>query len=120
MQRCNVHLAYLGQNYFIELMLRTSKVSYKFFGIDNPVDLVETVPAVIGTLNSEESSNLDMLLNKNPHPMLETTNNDKSETQPHEDVPVIAQVKTLSDNYNMGDDVDPQKSRFSGNSTHFI
>ena len=31
MQRCNIHLAYLGQNNFIQLMLRTTKVSYKFF-----------------------------------------------------------------------------------------
>ena len=105
MQRCNVHLAYLGQANFIELTLRTSKVSYKFFGIDNPVDLMETVPAVIGTLTSEESSTLDMLLNENPHTMLETTNYDKSDTQPHEDEPVIAHVKTLSDNYNTGDNV---------------
>ena len=63
MQRCNVHLAYLGNDIFIELALRTATVSYKVFGIDQPLDLVETAPAVIGTLTSAESSTLDMLLN---------------------------------------------------------
>ena len=31
MQRCNIHLAYMGQNNFVQLILRTTKVSYKFF-----------------------------------------------------------------------------------------
>ena len=62
MQRCNVHLAYLGKDIFIELVLRTATVSYKVFGIDQPLDLVETAPAVIGTLTSAESSTLDMLM----------------------------------------------------------
>ena len=68
MQRCNLHLTYLGQDIFVELALRTSKVSYKLFGIDKPIDLEETSPVVIGTLTSEESSTLDLLLKqKTPH-----------------------------------------------------
>ena len=86
MQRCNVHLAYLGHNNSIELTLRTTKVSYKFFGIDNPVDLEETVPVVIGTLTSEESSTLNMLIDENPHPMLESADDVKSGSQPQDDV----------------------------------
>ena len=68
MQWCNVHLAYLGNDTFIELALRTATVSYKVFGIDQPLDLIESAPAIIGTLTSVESSTLDMLLKlKNPH-----------------------------------------------------
>ena len=62
MQRCNMHLAYLGNNTFIELVLRTASVSYKIFGIDQPLALTESAPVVIGTLSSAESSTLDMLL----------------------------------------------------------
>ena len=73
MQWCNVHLAYLGNDIFIELALRTATVSYKVFGIDQPLDLVESAPAIIGTLTSAESSTLDMLLK------LEKTSSDNSE-----------------------------------------
>ena len=62
MQRCNIHLAYLGNNTYIELVLRTASVSYNIFGIDVPLDLTESAPVVIGTLSSTESSTLDMLL----------------------------------------------------------
>ena len=41
MQRCNIHLAYLGQGIFVKLTLRTTLVSYKLFGVDNPVELEE-------------------------------------------------------------------------------
>ena len=62
MQRCNMHLAYLGNNTYIELVLRTASVSYNIFGIDQPLDLTESAPVVIGTLSSAETSTLDMLL----------------------------------------------------------
>ena len=62
MQRCNLHLAYLGNNTYLELVLRTASVSYNIFGIDQPLDLTESAPAVIGTLSCAETSTLDMLL----------------------------------------------------------
>ena len=62
MQRCNVHLVYLGNNTYIELVLRTASVSYNIFGMDQPLDLIESAPVVIGTLTSAETSTLDMLL----------------------------------------------------------
>ena len=72
MQRCNVHLVYLGNNTYIELVLRTASVSYNIFGIDQPLDLIESAPVVIGTLTSAETSTLDMLLK------LEETSSDNS------------------------------------------
>ena len=72
MQRCNVHLAYKGQCTFIELSPRTSIVSYKLFGVDNPVGFEETTPVIIGTLTSEETSTLDLLLKESIHKALET------------------------------------------------
>ena len=73
MQRCNVHLVYLGNNTYIELVLRMASVSYNIFGIDQPLDLTESAPVVIGTLTSAETSTLDMLLK------LEDTVSDNSE-----------------------------------------
>ena len=61
-QRCNIHLSYLGQGVFAEHTLRTSKVSYKFFGIDQPIELNETDLVIIGTLTSDENDTLDKLL----------------------------------------------------------
>ena len=72
MQQCNVHLAYLGNDTFIELVLRTATVSYNVFGIDQPLDLIESALAIIGTLTSAETSTLDMLLK------LEKTSSDNS------------------------------------------
>ena len=62
MQRCNIHLLYLGQGIFVEHKLRTALVSYKLFGIDQPGKLEEKDPVVIGTLTCEENETLDMLL----------------------------------------------------------
>ena len=87
MQRCNVHLAYIGQDTFIELSPRTSIVSYKLFGVDNPIELEETTPAISGTLTSAEISTLDLLLKETLHTTLETKNKAESELQPHEDEP---------------------------------
>ena len=61
-QRCNIHLLYLGQGVFAEHTLRTNKVSYKFLGIDQPVELDEINPVVIGTLTNDENDTLDKLL----------------------------------------------------------
>ena len=51
MQRCNIHLAYMGQNTYIQLTLRTTTVQYKFFGIDDPVVLTESETVSAGNLN---------------------------------------------------------------------
>ena len=75
MQRCNLHLAYLGNNTYIELVLRTASVSYNIFGIDQPLDLTESAPVVIGTLSCAETSTLDMLL-KLEGGTLDNTEND--------------------------------------------
>ena len=42
--------------------MRTARVSYKLFGIDQPVELEEKDPVAIGTLTSEENETLDILL----------------------------------------------------------
>ena len=42
--------------------MRTALVSYKLFSIDQPVELEEKDPVVIGTLTSEENETLDILL----------------------------------------------------------
>ena len=75
MQRCNLHLAYLGNNTYIELVLRTASVSYNIFGIDQRLDLTESAPVVIGTLSCAETSTLDMLL-KREGGRLDNTEND--------------------------------------------
>ena len=83
MQRCNNHLAYFGQGTFIELKLRTTLVSYKLFGVDQPVEIEEKRPVVIGTLTCEEDVTLDILLDQTPHLPKETEKHAKSEMQVH-------------------------------------
>ena len=68
MQRCNIHLSYLGQGTFVKLKLRTALVSYKLFGVDHPVKLEEKNPVVIGTLTCEEDATLDILLKQTSQP----------------------------------------------------
>ena len=69
MQRCNIHLAYFGQGTFIEPKLRTTTVNYKLFGVDQPVQIAEKSPVIIGTLTCEEDITLDILLDqKNSKP----------------------------------------------------
>lgn len=41
-QRCNVHLSYLERGIFVEHVLRMTKVSYRFFGVDQPIEMEET------------------------------------------------------------------------------
>ena len=69
-QRCNIHLSNLGQGVFAEHLMRTTRVSYKLFSIDQPVELEEKNPVVIGTLTSEENETLDILLEQS-HPPIE-------------------------------------------------
>ena len=68
-QRCNIHLSYLGQGVFAEHLLRTEKVSYKLFGIDLPVEVEDKKTVVIGTLTSDENSTLDKLLKQSQYPV---------------------------------------------------
>ena len=59
-QRCNVHLSYLGRGIFIEHVLRLN-TSYEIFGISDPIDMPST-STVIGELSIEESKALKALL----------------------------------------------------------
>ena len=59
-QRCNVHLSYLGRGIFIEHVLRLN-TSYEIFGFSNPIDMPST-STVIGELSIEESEALKALL----------------------------------------------------------
>ena len=62
MQRCNVHLAYMGHNNYIQLSLRTTTVKYKLFGIDDPVLLTELETVTDGNLSKEELLTIDMIM----------------------------------------------------------
>ena len=59
-QRCNVHLSYLGRRIFIENVLRLN-TSYEIFGVSDPIDMPST-STVIGELSIEESEALKALL----------------------------------------------------------
>ena len=59
-QRCNVHLSYLGRGIFVDHVLRLD-TSFEIFGISNPIDMPST-SKVIGELSVEESEALKALL----------------------------------------------------------
>ena len=62
-QRCNLHLAYMGQGNFLQLEPKTTLVKYEIFGIPESIN-VEQVDAklVLGTLMAEEDKTLAQLL----------------------------------------------------------
>ena len=62
MQRCNVHLAYMGHNNYVQLSLRTTTTQYKFFGIDDPVLLTESKAVTEVNLSEDEQLTIDMLM----------------------------------------------------------
>ena len=64
MQRCNHHLAYMGQGSFIQLELRTMLVEYEIFGVPESINVeqVDTKSIVTGTLTAEEDETLTQLL----------------------------------------------------------
>ena len=62
----------MGQNNFIQLTLRTTKVRYKFFGIDDPVELMESDTVSSGNLTKEELLTLDMIMGDTPKFTLKT------------------------------------------------
>ena len=83
MQRCNIHLTYMGQNNFIQLTLHTTKVKYKLFGIDDPVELMESDTVASENLTKEELQTLDMIMGDTPKLTLETKNSDTSGCTAH-------------------------------------
>ena len=62
MQRCNVHLAYMGYNNFIQLSPHTTIVKYKFFGMEDLVLLTELETVTDGNLSKEELLTIDMIM----------------------------------------------------------
>ena len=63
-QKFNLHLAYLGNGNYAELVLQTVTVQYEIFSIPDPyeVEEVDTKPQVIGTLTSNENDTLEKLM----------------------------------------------------------
>ena len=61
-QHCNVHLSYLRNGIYAEHELHTVKATYDIFGLDQPFEIDETEPVVIGTLTSTENETLDKLM----------------------------------------------------------
>ena len=63
-QKCNLHLAYIGNGNYAQLVLRTVTVQYEIFGVPDPYEVQEmdSKPQVIGTLTSDESETLDKLM----------------------------------------------------------
>ena len=63
-QRCNLHLAYIGNGNYAQLTLCTVTTQYEIFGVPNPleVQVLDTKPEIIGTLTADENATLDTLL----------------------------------------------------------
>ena len=59
-QRCNVHLSYLGRGIFVDHVLRLD-TSFEIFGVSDPVNMLST-STVLGELSMEESDVLHALL----------------------------------------------------------
>ena len=68
--RCSVHLAYIGNGIYVQLVLRTTPMDYTIFGLTQATDEPETKPFIVGSLMSEENEALNYLLNTgiNPKP----------------------------------------------------
>ena len=92
MQRCNIHLTYMGQNNYIQLTLHTTTVQYKFFGIDDPVELTKSETVASRNLTKEELLTLDMLMGDTPKPPLEPVNSGTSDTQSTNVLLVTAEI----------------------------
>ena len=63
-RKCNIHLAYIGNVNYAQLILRTVTVQYEIFGVPDPheVQEMDTKPQILGTLTSDESETLDKLM----------------------------------------------------------
>ena len=64
LQKCNLHLAYLGCGNYAQLLLRTVTYEYEIFSISSPlnIDVVDTKPQIIGSLTADEESTLSQLM----------------------------------------------------------
>ena len=64
LQKCNLHLAYLGCGNYVQLLLRTVTYEYEIFGISSPsnIDIIDTKPQIIGILTVDEESTLSQLM----------------------------------------------------------
>ena len=64
LQKCNLHLAYLGYGNYAQLLLRTVTYEYEIFGISSPlnIDVVDMKPQIIGSLTADEESTLSQLM----------------------------------------------------------
>ena len=62
LQKCNLHLAYLGN--YAQLLLRTVTYEYEIFSISSPlnIDVVDTKAQIIGSLTADEESTLSQLM----------------------------------------------------------
>ena len=50
-QRCNLHLDYLGNGIYVEFVPRRELVSFQIFGVSDPIDVdMDSKPVAIGTL----------------------------------------------------------------------
>ena len=65
LQKCNLHLAYLGCGNYAQLLLRTITYEYEIFGVSSPlnVDVVDMKLLIIDSLTADEESTLSQLLN---------------------------------------------------------
>ena len=59
-------MSYLGRGIFVEHVLRMEIVSYKIFGVDQPLQMEKTKLVIIGTLTSDEDHTLNILLENLP------------------------------------------------------
>ena len=64
-QRCNIHVSYMGHGIFVEHALWTCVIQYEIFGVSEPLEVeVETEPVVVGKLSADETRTLNLLLQK--------------------------------------------------------
>ena len=61
-----MHLAYIGNGTYAQLVLRTVTVQYEISGVLDPYEIqeVDTKPQVIGSLTSDESETLNKLMGR--------------------------------------------------------
>ena len=62
-QRCNLHLCYLGNGIYVELVPRMETVPFEIFGVTDPVNIsMDAQPVAIGTITSDEKDTITELL----------------------------------------------------------
>ena len=71
LQKCNLHLAYLGCGNYAQLLLRTVTYEYEIFGVSSPlnIDILDTKPQIIGSLTADEESTLSQLMSTGLKPV---------------------------------------------------